>query len=261
MIISYGKYTDSLDKVFTVIKLYGEHMTRRYTDQELIEAVKTSVSKREILGKLGLAQAGGNYDCLAAAITRLQLDTTHLLGKGSNKGKTFKPKRDIHEYLSNDHYIQSHKLKLRLIKENLLDYKCYNCNQTTWLNNPIPLELEHIDGNHLNNALSNLTLLCPNCHALTDTYRGKNKKNKNLAKVKTSLIKEPIINYCLDCNTKIARNSTRCKRCAGKLIATKITWPSLPELLTRLELVGYTKLGKELGVSDNAIRQHIKRHS
>ena len=37
------------------------------------------------------------------------------------------------------------------------------------------LELHHIDGNHSNNELSNLTLLCPNCHALTDNYRGKNK--------------------------------------------------------------------------------------
>lgn len=40
---------------------------------------------------------------------------------------------------------------------------------------PIPLELDHIDGNHQNNALQNLRLLCPNCHALTPTFRDKNK--------------------------------------------------------------------------------------
>jgi 5-methylcytosine-specific restriction endonuclease McrA len=63
----------------------------------------------------------------------------------------------------------------RLISENVFERKCYNCKQTTWLEKDIPLELHHIDGDHSNNELSNLTLLCPNCDALTDNYRGKNK--------------------------------------------------------------------------------------
>lgn len=151
-------------------------MTRKYTDQDLIEAVKTSISKRQILGKLGLAQAGGNYECLSESIKRLQIDVAHLLGKGANKGKTFQPKRKIETFIEDGAPIQSFKLKNRLIKEKYLQAKCSNCGLDTWLDNPIPLELEHIDGNHLNNTLTNLTLLCPNCHALTDTYRGKNKK-------------------------------------------------------------------------------------
>jgi len=44
------------------------------------------------------------------------------------------------------------------------------------MDQPIPLELDHIDGNHQNNALDNLRLLCPNCHSLTPTFRGKNKR-------------------------------------------------------------------------------------
>jgi predicted HNH restriction endonuclease len=46
------------------------------------------------------------------------------------------------------------------------------------LGNPIPLELHHIDGDKTNNTLENFQLLCPNCHALTDSYRGKNVKKK-----------------------------------------------------------------------------------
>lgn len=52
---------------------------------------------------------------------------------------------------------------------------CSSCKGETWMGNPIPLELDHIDGNAGNNRLDNLRLLCPNCHALTPTHKAKNK--------------------------------------------------------------------------------------
>lgn len=72
---------------------------------------------------------------------------------------------------------QSHKLKKRILREGYKLHKCENCGLSQWLDNAIPLELHHIDGNRLNNHLQNLILLCPNCHALTDNYRAKNIKN------------------------------------------------------------------------------------
>jgi hypothetical protein len=69
----------------------------------------------------------------------------------------------------------SHSLKRFLLKES--GHKCWRCNNTEWNNLPIALELEHIDGNSSNNILSNLELLCPNCHAQTSTYKGRNKGN------------------------------------------------------------------------------------
>lgn len=51
---------------------------------------------------------------------------------------------------------------------------CENCKMTEWLGQPIPLEVHHKDGNRHHNELANYELLCPNCHALTDSYRGKN---------------------------------------------------------------------------------------
>jgi len=57
-------------------------------------------------------------------------------------------------------------------------HKCESCSNTEWLGDPIPLELEHIDGNNKNQVKENLLLLCPNCHAKTSTYRGKNIKKK-----------------------------------------------------------------------------------
>jgi 5-methylcytosine-specific restriction endonuclease McrA len=52
---------------------------------------------------------------------------------------------------------------------------CSRCKNTIWMGKNIPLELHHIDGNYLNDDLDNLELLCPNCHSITDTYKGKNK--------------------------------------------------------------------------------------
>ena len=56
--------------------------------------------------------------------------------------------------------------------------KCECCGLSEWLSEPIKLEVHHIDGNHLNNEIDNLMLLCPNCHAQTDNWRAKNIKNK-----------------------------------------------------------------------------------
>ena len=58
-------------------------------------------------------------------------------------------------------------------------YCCNNCGISEWLTNPISLELEHKDGNNLNNTRENLEGLCPNCHSITPTWRGRNKPSKN----------------------------------------------------------------------------------
>lgn len=60
----------------------------------------------------------------------------------------------------------------RLIKEN--GHRCSMCLNSEWLGKPIPLEADHIDGDHSNTRKENFRLLCPNCHAFTPTYKGKN---------------------------------------------------------------------------------------
>ena len=145
----------------------------KYSIQQLTSAVAESTSMRQVLKKLNVAPYGGNYDVLRKAIKHFSLDTSHFTGQAWNKGKKLPPKQNTADYLNNVKPIQSHKLKIRLLHEGIFKPVCASCDNTTWQNQPIPLELDHINGDNKDNRLKNLRLLCPNCHALTPTYRSK----------------------------------------------------------------------------------------
>lgn len=149
-------------------------MRTRNTDEQFIQAARTARSIRELLTKLGLKEAGGNYEFARKRALKLGVDLSHFVGQHWHKGVATGPKKPLDAYLSNRFPIKSHYLKVRLLREGLLKHGCNSCGLSEWLSNPIPLELEHIDGNNQNNSFANLSLLCPNCHALTSTYRGKN---------------------------------------------------------------------------------------
>ena len=148
---------------------------RTYTDEEFVNAVKECKSLRQVLSKLNLREAGGNYQCAKERIKKLNLDTSHFHGQGWNKGRKLPKKQPIENYLVNGKLVQSNNLKKRLINEGLKQHKCEFCGITEWRGQPTPIELDHINGDRYNNTIENLRLLCPNCHAQTDTYRGKNK--------------------------------------------------------------------------------------
>lgn len=151
---------------------------RTWTDEQLVAAVKVSRSRRRVLMQLGLIPAGGNYDQIRRRIELLGLDTTHFTGLGWNKGGagTRKP-RALTELLVLNSDVQSHKLKLRLF---LSGFKTPACELCGWAqiseDGRIPVELDHINGNHQDNRIGNLRILCPNCHSLQPTHRGRNKK-------------------------------------------------------------------------------------
>ena len=144
---------------------------RKYTQEQLIEAVKTSFSYCQTLNKLNVVAAGGNYEVLKKAIKYFDLDSSHFKGRSWNKGNKFPPKRPIEDYFTNKQSILSHKLKIRMLRDKIVEPVCTMCGLREWLGQPIPLELHHIDGSSSNNNRENLVLLCPNCHTLTPTYR------------------------------------------------------------------------------------------
>lgn len=102
---------------------------------------------------------------------------TYVGNKGLKGKKTDSKRLSAIEY-SKKHYCRSHELKIKLIQDGLKKHECEICGITKWMGKQVPIELDHIDGNHYNNELMNLRIVCPNCHAQQDTNAGKNIKKK-----------------------------------------------------------------------------------
>lgn len=153
-------------------------MRVHYTKELLEESVKDCYSFAELARKLGLKPEGSNPSTLKKKLEMFNVDYSHFTGQGWNKGLKFKPKvkKELKDIMVNGSSYQSYKLLLRMLDEGVKERMCEKCKRREWEGEPIPLELHHIDGNRENNTLSNLQVLCPNCHAKTDNYRGKKKK-------------------------------------------------------------------------------------
>lgn len=141
------------------------------------DLVKTSISYSDILRKLKLSTNGStNHRTLKKFLIENNIDTSHFTIVNPNR-KAQKPKHAFEDILIvNSKYTNMSRLKLRLIEANYLEYKCNICGIYEWLNQPISLQLDHINGVHSDNRLENLRFLCPNCHSQTPTYAGRNKK-------------------------------------------------------------------------------------
>lgn len=154
-------------------------ITSAERDLAISMAVKSSRSVAGVLRLLKMRVGGGNYSTIQRAIRDLTLDTSHWTGQGHRKGSRVPvvPARPLASLLvRGSTYPSSSKLRIRLIRERLLIAECSDCGLSAWRGASIPLELDHRDGDRTNNELSNLRLLCPNCHAMTPTYRGRNIK-------------------------------------------------------------------------------------
>ena len=153
----------------------------KLTKDEFANLVKESHSIGEILKHFGLENKGGNSNTVKRRMIYDQLNFNHItLGLGSNKGRKFPnaTKIPLEEILvENSDFCRTH-LKERLVKENILEYKCVVCdNKGEWLGNKLSLQLDHINGISNDNRLFNLRFICPNCHSQTPTFCGKQTKS------------------------------------------------------------------------------------
>lgn len=137
-------------------------MIRKWSEADFITAVKESKSIAQVLQKLNLRAVGGNYKTVKFYIQNLKLDASHFHGQAWNRDQQLKT---IGAYRSTS------ATKRALIMQR--GHACECCRNTEWFTKPIPLEVDHINGNNKDNRDENLRLLCPNCHAQTPTWRRK----------------------------------------------------------------------------------------
>lgn len=161
---------------------------QQYTKDWLEELCKDSYSYAEVLRKAGRKQGGGTQATLRKKIKEFGIDTSHFTGqRWQNSPNQIDNHENREKYSLEEVFIKNSPVTQKVLRgyverHNLIPYKCQNCGcDGHWQNGVIALEIDHIDGDNTNNEISNLRYLCPNCHALTDTYRGKNIKLKKLS--------------------------------------------------------------------------------
>jgi 5-methylcytosine-specific restriction endonuclease McrA len=139
----------------------------------IIEACKEASSMAEAAAKFEI-----NFQTFRKYAKQLGVWNPNQSGKGGKKPKNEgRDKYPLNDILNGKYpHYSSHKLRLRLIAECLKEDKCEECGIEDWNGKVLPKHLDHIDGNHSNHELSNLRILCPNCHQQTDTHGSKKLK-------------------------------------------------------------------------------------
>ena len=240
---------------------------RKWTDDQLIDAVNTSQNYSQVLKKLGLRLCGGTHANIKLNIKRLKLNTEHFSLSGWCTGKHHErlisfvkiPTEKI--LIKDSEYTSTHRLKKRLYKEGLLKEACSCCGLgPEWQEKFISLQLDHKDGDRCNNQIDNLRILCPNCHSQTESFCGKKKKKQRI-KVERKIRKTICVNECVFCNLQYEAKDKKQKYCSyecHKKSLRKIKRPSKEQLLAEISQSNYVQVGKKYGVSDNAIRKWLK---
>ncbi len=143
----------------------------------------------DVIRHLNLTLSSSHYRTLKAIIQQHSIDITHFEKRTiSSKGV-----RLNEEIFCVDSTVSQRVLRTRVIRLDLLNYKCDECGMLDeWNSRPIVLQLEHKNGVHNDNRLENLCFMCPNCHSQTATYAGKNARYKK--KPEKRLIVQAYIN-------------------------------------------------------------------
>lgn len=166
---------------FGVDMSHFERDGNRWTRAILEEAVRASSSMYEVLRRLGLDPVGGHHTHISRRVRALGIDTSHFVGPArTERMRENHRRRTADEILREDrtpHATRTPNTRLRRALRDLgVEERCADCGiEAVWMGQPLPLEVDHINGDWRDNRRNNLRFLCPNCHSTTDSYRGRGK--------------------------------------------------------------------------------------
>lgn len=218
-----------------------------YSDEEFKQIIQQSSSFSDVCRELGYSKSGASVARIKLKIDQLQISTDHF--GLANKTPIVRTEENV--FIENSTAAQK-TLRRWYLQGAYTPYICSICGQEPiWQNKELTLILDHINGINTDDRLENLRWVCPNCNMQLPTTNGKNKKTLNQK------------NFCKDCGKEIDIRSERCIQCHGK---TQIV-PLDKMLVTREELkelirtTPFTTIGKQFGVTDNAVRKWCEKFS
>ena len=165
------------------------------SDGEFIELVNKCSNISDVLRELGYSTNGNSW---GYQIVKERMEKLNLFFTKRNSMYQDNTALPLEKILIKDSEYNRTKLKTRLVKEGLKEYKCECCGISEWNGKPLTLQLHHINGIHNDNRLSNLQLLCPNCHSQTENFGTKGRgtsiirKAENLSKEDIDLIMDTV---------------------------------------------------------------------
>lgn len=229
---------------------------RQLNYEQLKSMVDSSNTWGDMFNQLNMRLAGGNIKTLRQVLQDNNLYEVFIKRSSEHRNNDLSNRRiklriPLNEILvENSNYKGTQKLKDRLIKEGLKQDKCECCGQEpVWNGNKLVLQLDHINGNHKDNRIENLRVICPNCHTQTETFCGKHNKVKKY--------------YCKECGNSFGGfgSSGICRHCVALKQPRKVERPSIEQLTREIMESSYVAVGKKYGVSNNAIKKWIKNVS
>ena len=234
---------------------------KKYSKCELQEFLDKSNSIQGFMSQIGYKSiAGSNAQTAHFIINTYNLDLSQMEinKKDAISQRAKKRQKNIEDYQNlfvKNSTMKRNTIRKVIIKNNLIPYICSFCgNNGEWLNSTIALELDHKNGVNNDNRLENLRWLCPNCHAITDTYCGKNIQHQF----------EKTENHCDVCGKIISKRAKKCTKCyhESDSFKEKHRKPCPVDRETLKQLIrhnSFLSIGKMYDVSDNAVRHWCVR--
>jgi hypothetical protein len=235
--------------------------------EKLKYLIHTANTMGEILIKIGVVNRGSNYRTLKQRLERENINYSELKERSKNLTKKMlninNAPRPLSEMLVIGKYESSRDLKIRLLKEGIFKNECSICGLSPiWNNKPLVLQLDHINGNRLDNRLENLRIVCMHCHSQTETFGTKKGTKHKCAICHKSLkgIKKSICKKCYDFlkthkldTKKFDEEKEKIKEISH--IIKVLNRPNKETLIKEIQTTNFVRVGKKYGVTDNAVRK------